>query len=44
MPWPNYAQANDDDLKAESAYLKALPPIHKKVPLPVPPAEVTKMK
>lgn len=41
MPWPGYAQATDDDLKAIYAYLRSLPPIHNRVPAyqapPVPP-------
>ncbi len=38
MPWPNYKQATDDDLKAIWAYLRSLPPIKNQVPLPVPPS------
>jgi len=37
MPWENYAQMSDDDLKAIFAYLKSLPPVKNKVPEPVPP-------
>ncbi len=44
MPWTNYAQSSDDDLKALFAYLKALPPISNKVPPPVPPTEAAKLK
>jgi Cytochrome c len=44
MPWEEVGQASDDDLKAIFAYLKALPPINNKVPAPVPPNEVAKMK
>jgi mono/diheme cytochrome c family protein len=32
MPWHNYAQMTDDDLKAIFAYLKSLPPIKNEVP------------
>lgn len=32
MPWPAYAQATDEDLKAIYAYLRSLPPIHNRVP------------
>jgi hypothetical protein len=37
MPWPNFRQLPDQDLKAIFAYLHSLPPIHNKVPDPVPP-------
>ena len=38
MPWPNYAQATDEDLKAIFAFLQSLPAIENAVPEPVPPA------
>lgn len=38
MPWQNFGQATDDDLKAIYAFLRALPPITNEVPQPVPPA------
>lgn len=38
MPWPNLAQASDEDLSAMFAYLKSLPPIKNPVPAPMPPA------
>lgn len=38
MPWPNYAQATDDDLKAIFAYLQSIPAIDNAVPDPIPPA------
>jgi mono/diheme cytochrome c family protein len=44
MPWTDFAQANDEDLKAIFAYLQALPPISNKVPAPVSPTEVAKLK
>jgi hypothetical protein len=37
MPWQDYKQATDEDLKAMWAYLRSLPPIKNQVPLPVPP-------
>jgi hypothetical protein len=37
MPWPSFAQLNDDDLTAMFAYLKSLPPIKNPIPGPVPP-------
>jgi mono/diheme cytochrome c family protein len=44
MPWQDFTNFTDDDLKAIFAYLKALPPISNKVPAPVSPGEVAKMK
>jgi len=44
MPWTDFAQANDEDLKAIFAYLQALPPISNKVPAPVSPIEAAKLK
>lgn len=38
MPWFNYREMSDRDLKAVWAYLRSLPPIKNQVPLPVPPA------
>jgi mono/diheme cytochrome c family protein len=35
MPWQNYAQMTDSDLKAVFAYLRSIPPISNKVPDPV---------
>ncbi len=40
MPWPNYAQMSDDELKAVFAFLKSLPPVKNVVPAPLPPAPV----
>jgi hypothetical protein len=36
MPWPTYAKASDEDLKAIFAYLKSTPPVSNVVPVPVP--------
>jgi mono/diheme cytochrome c family protein len=44
MPWTDFAKANDEDLKAIFAYLKALPPVSNKVPAPVSPNEVARLK
>jgi hypothetical protein len=45
MPWPDFAQANDEDLKAIIfAYLHVLPPISNKVPPAVSPNEAAKLK
>src|SRR5262249_34913170 len=32
MPWTNYAQMNDEDLKAVFAYLRSIKPIRNEVP------------
>jgi hypothetical protein len=39
MPWPVYAQATDEDLKAIFAYLKSTKPVHNIVPPPIPPKQ-----
>ena len=38
MPWQNFAKMSDEDLGAVYAYLRGLPPIHNRVPEPLPPA------
>jgi len=38
MPWEQYKQMKDEDLKAVWAFLQTLPPIQNPVPEPVPPA------
>lgn len=43
MPWQNYAQATDEDLKSIFAYLRTLPPVKNQVPdavLAPPPPQV----
>jgi hypothetical protein len=40
MPWPNFAQLKEEDLRAIFAFLQTLPPIQNAVPDPVPPAGV----
>jgi len=37
MPWQDYAQMTDDDLRAVFAYLRSLKPVANAVPAPVPP-------
>ncbi|MEK7775261.1 MAG: c-type cytochrome [Candidatus Zixiibacteriota bacterium] len=37
MPWPNYGQMTDEDLKAIFAYLRSIPAISNQVPQPIPP-------
>lgn len=44
MPWFNFAQLTDDDLKAIYAYLKSTRPVKNIVPAPIPPAAVVAMK
>ncbi len=39
MPWPNYGQMTDDDLKAVFAYLRQVPAVKNKVPDPIPPMQ-----
>jgi mono/diheme cytochrome c family protein len=38
MPWQQYRNLTDEDLKAIFAYIKSLPPIKNVVPNPLPPA------
>jgi mono/diheme cytochrome c family protein len=38
MPYPQYRQATDEDLRAIFAYLQSLPPVRNRVPQPVDPA------
>lgn len=40
MPWQFYRDLTDEDLKAIYAYLRTIPPIHNRVPEPVPPGGV----
>ena len=42
MPWFNYGKMSDDDLKSVFAYLRSIPPVHNRVPLPLPPGDVAK--
>ncbi|MBS1597832.1 MAG: diheme cytochrome c-553 [Bacteroidetes bacterium] len=44
MPWRNISQYTDQDLKSIFAYLQALPPISNKVPAPLTPDDIAKMK
>jgi hypothetical protein len=39
MPWPNYANATDEDLKDIFAFLKSTKPVQNVVPAPIPPAQ-----
>ena len=41
MPWFNYGKMTDTDLKAVYAYLRSIPPVHNRVPDPLPPSVVT---
>jgi hypothetical protein len=44
MPWPAFKNYNDADLKAVYAYLKTVTPIANRVPDPLPPPAMPKMK
>jgi len=44
MPWQNIARYTDEDLKAMFAYLQSIPPISNKVPAPLSPGDIAKMK
>ena len=44
MPWVGIGKSTDDDLKSIFAYLKALAPVSNKVPAPIAPPDVAKMK
>jgi hypothetical protein len=37
MPWFNYREMSDGDLKAVYAYLRTIPAVHNRVPAPLPP-------
>jgi len=39
MPWPQFRNATDEDLKAIFAYLQSIPPIKNRVPQPIEPPE-----
>jgi hypothetical protein len=39
MPWPQYAQMTDEDLKAVWSYLRSIPAINNPVPEPLAPDE-----
>jgi mono/diheme cytochrome c family protein len=43
MPWPNYAQMSDEDLKAVFTYLKSTAPVNNVVPQPVSPDQLGKL-
>jgi len=37
MPWGAFRNLTDDDLKSIYAYLRRIPPVHNRVPDPLPP-------
>ena len=43
MPWPSFAQLNDEDLRAIFAYLKSTKPVNNVVPAPIPPTELSSL-
>lgn len=42
MPWFNYREMSDDDLRAVYTYLRTLEPVNNQVPAPLPPATAQK--
>ena len=40
MPWQFYRNLTDEDLRSIYAYLRTIPPVHNRVPLPMSPEEV----
>jgi mono/diheme cytochrome c family protein len=42
MPWFNYRQMSDDDLRAVYTYIRTLKPVNNQVPAPLPPATAQK--
>lgn len=44
MPWEQYSNLPDEDIKAIFAYLMTLEPVNNVVPLPIPPSTETAMK
>jgi hypothetical protein len=44
MPWPFIGKMTDEDLKSVFAYLKSLPAVSNRVPAPVIPPDLEKMK
>ena len=41
MPWENFRNLSDEDLRAVYAYLRTIPPVKNRVPEPTPPTVVT---
>jgi mono/diheme cytochrome c family protein len=39
MPWAFYRNLTDEDLRSIYAYLRTIPPVHNRVPLPTPPEQ-----
>jgi hypothetical protein len=37
MPWGAFRNFSDEDLRSIYAYLKTVPPVHNRVPEPLPP-------
>jgi hypothetical protein len=40
MPWQNWTNMKDEDVKAIFAYLQSIPPVKNTVPLPIPPQTI----
>jgi hypothetical protein len=41
MPWQFFRNLTEEDLGAIYAYLRSLPPVHNRIPEPLPPAAQT---
>ena len=39
MPYPQYRNASDDDLRALFAFLRSIPPVRNRVPQPIDPPD-----
>jgi hypothetical protein len=44
MPWTNWANMKDEDVKAIFVYLQSLPPVKNSVPAPIPPQTIMEGK
>ncbi|MCF4100079.1 diheme cytochrome c-553 [Gillisia sp. M10.2A] len=44
MPWQNYAQLSDEDLKAIFLHLQSIPPVQNAVPSAIPPSQLDSLQ
>ena len=44
MPWQNFANLTNEDLKAIYTYLQSTKPVKNVVPAPIPPAEIANLE
>jgi mono/diheme cytochrome c family protein len=42
MPWFNYGLMTDEDLRSVYAFLRTIPPVHNRVPTPLPPPRLSR--